>query len=198
MTHLRGTACLGLAALLAAAVAPQFLQMRRPDRILAGPGVSAERRLSDWLPQLAGGPMDTPVYVLDGARPGGTIVVLGGTHGDESAGYLAAVVLVERARLATGRLIVVPRANASGFTHNLGQEAHPQAFTIETPGGARSFTYGARVTNPVHQWPDPQVYIHAASGQALSGSETRNLNRAYPGRADGTLTEQLALRSPRC
>ena len=44
--------------------------------------------------------MDTPVYVLDGAQPGGTIVVLGGTHGDESAGYLAAVVLVERARIS--------------------------------------------------------------------------------------------------
>jgi predicted deacylase len=36
------------------------------------------------------------------------------------------------------------------------------------------------------------VYVHAASGQALSGSETRNLNRAYPGREDGSLTEQLA------
>jgi hypothetical protein len=44
----------------------------------------------------------------------------------------------------------------------------------------------------VHQWPDPQVYTHPASGQALSGSETRNLNRAYPGVPAGTLTEQIA------
>jgi hypothetical protein len=56
----------------------------------------------------------------------------------------------------------------------------------------RRFTYGARATNPVHQWPDPQVYTHASSGQTLSGSETRNLNRAYPGVADGSVTEQTA------
>ena len=35
------------------------------------------------------------------------------------------------------------------------------------------------------------MYVQA-SGQQLSGSETRNLNRAFPGRADGTLTEQIA------
>jgi hypothetical protein len=167
--------------------------MRQEDVVVAGPGVTAERRLSEWLPAIAGGPVETPVFVLDGPAPGGTVLVLGGTHGDEPAGYLAAVVLVERARVGAGRLIVLPRANASGFTHNVGQEAHPQAFTIETPAGPRRFAYGARATNPVHQWPDPQVYVHAASGQALSGSETRNLNRAYPGRADGTLTERLAL-----
>ena len=118
--------------------------------------------------------------------------MLGGTHGDEPAGYLAAVVLVERARVHAGRLIVLPRANASGFTHNIGQEAHPQDFTIDTSAGLRRFRFGARAGNPVHQWPDPQVYFHANSGQALSGSETRNLNRAYPGRAAGSLTERLA------
>ncbi len=112
----------------------------------------------------------------------------GGTHSDEQAGYLAAVVLVETARLSAGRLIVIPRANASGFTYNVPQEGHPQRFEIATPRGPRSFTFGARATNPVHQWPDPQVYTHRGSGQALSGPETRNLNRAYPGRADGSLT----------
>jgi hypothetical protein len=192
VTPLRGIACLGLAVAIVAAVAPQFLRMRQPDRIVHGPGVTAERQLSDWFPPLRGGPMDTPVYVLDSGGPGGTLVVLGGTHGDESAGYVAAVVLVEQARVTAGKVIVIPRANASGFTHNLGQEAHPQAFTVDTARGPRTFTCGARVTNPVHQWPDPQVYIHAASGQALSGSETRNLNRAYPGRPNGTLTERLA------
>jgi hypothetical protein len=86
----------------------------------------------------------------------------------------------------------VPRANRSGFTHNYAQEGHPSSFEVQTPGGPRRFTYGARATNPVHQWPDPQVYTLAGSGQTLSGSETRNLNRAYPGKADGTFTEQVA------
>jgi hypothetical protein len=86
----------------------------------------------------------------------------------------------------------VPRANASGFTHNYPQEGHPQEFDVPTPAGTRRFTYGARATNPVHQWPDPQVYTLKGSGQTLSGSETRNLNRAYPGTPDGTFTEQMA------
>jgi hypothetical protein len=180
------------AAGIAAAVTPAFRALRASDPIITGPGVASVRALSEWLPALAGGPGETPVYVLEGREPGGTALVLGGTHGDEPAGYLAAVLLVERARVERGRLLVIPRANASGFTHNIGQEAHPSQFEIGTPGGPRRFTYGARATNPVHQWPDPQVYTHAASGQTLSGIETRNLNRAYPGVADGTLTERIA------
>jgi hypothetical protein len=188
----RGSLPLLAAAVLAAAAAPEFRARHGPDLILPGPGVNAERRLSEWLPALEGGAGDTPVFVLTGDAPGGTALVLGGTHGDEAAGYLAAVVLIERARVKAGRLIVIPRANASGFTHNIGQEAHPSSFLVPTPAGPRRFSYGARATNPVHQWPDPQVYTHAGSGQTLSGSETRNLNRAYPGLADGSLTERIA------
>lgn len=172
--------------------AREFRAMWQPDEIRPGPGVTRVGRLSDTLPALAGTPGDTPVYTLAGAAAGGTALVLGGTHGDEPAGYVAAVVLVETAQVAAGRLLVIPRANASGFTHNVPQEAHPQRFEIPTPHGPRSFTFGARATNPVHQWPDPQVYTHRGSGQALSGAETRNLNRAYPGRADGSLTERVA------
>jgi hypothetical protein len=173
------------------AVAPSFTRMRAADRLLPGPGVTREARLSDYLPSLAGTPGDTPVFVLSGPAPGGTILVVGGTHGDEPAGYLAAVVLVERVRVAAGRLVVVPRANASGMTHDVPQEGHPTGFRISAPGVGRWFTYGARATSPVHQWPDPPVYI-LPGGQALSGSETRNLNRAYPGRPDGSLTERIA------
>jgi hypothetical protein len=36
------------------------------------------------------------------------------------------------------------------------------------------------------------VYLHYPSGQVLSGNETRNLNRSFPGRPDGSLTEQIA------
>jgi hypothetical protein len=32
------------------------------------------------------------------------------------------------------------------------------------------------LTNPTHQWPDPTLFTNAA-GQALSGTEVRNLNR---------------------
>ncbi|MFH1176151.1 MAG: succinylglutamate desuccinylase/aspartoacylase family protein [Acidobacteriota bacterium] len=190
----RGTGGLAVAVALGAAVAaaPSFRAMHQPDSLRPGPGVTGTRMLSAYLPALAGTAGDTPVFELAGADPGGAVLVLGGTHGDEPAGYLAAIVLVERARIHRGRLLVIPRANASGFTHNIAQEGHPQRFMVKTPGGPRSFTYGARASNPVHQWPDPQVTTLAGSGQKLAGIETRNLNRAYPGRAEGTLTEQIA------
>jgi hypothetical protein len=173
-------------------VTPGFRAMHRDDPIHPGPGVTRALSLSAYLPALRGTAGDTPVFELRGREAGGTVLVLGGTHADEPAGYVSAVLLVETVTVTAGRLLVVPRANASGFTHNYAQEGHPHAFEITTPGGTRWFTYGARATNPVHQWPDPQVYTHAGSGQALSGAETRNLNRAYPGKADGTLTERIA------
>ncbi|MDR7544380.1 MAG: succinylglutamate desuccinylase/aspartoacylase family protein [Armatimonadota bacterium] len=182
-----------VAVLVAAASGRAFLAMRVPEPIFEGPGVSRQRSLAAYNPLLRGRSADTSVYFLDGARPGGTVLVLGGTHPNEPAGYLAAVLLVERARVAAGRLIVVPRANGSAFTHNDPQEASPQTFEISTPGGPRIFRFGSRNTNPIDQWPDPDVYVHASSGQRLSGSEVRNLNRAFPGRPDGTFTEQIAL-----
>jgi hypothetical protein len=172
-------------------VVPEFREMYVNEPIRKGPGVSSVRQLSDWHPPLKGSPGDTEVYLLDSGRPGGTVLVLGGTHPNEPAGVLTAVLLVENARPAAGRLIVVPRANASGFTHTDYSEGAPQHFSVPTAAGERRFRFGSRATNPIHQWPDPDIYVHP-SGQKLSGSETRNLNRAYPGRADGPLTEQVA------
>ncbi len=37
-------------------------------------------------------------------------------------------------------------------------------------------TNGSRLTNPIHQWPDPTLYINPA-GQKLSGADSRNFNR---------------------
>ena len=97
---------------------------RRPHRTrdLASRASCRSRPTSAALRGTAG---DTPVFELRGREPGGTMLVLGGTHADEPAGYLAAVLLVERARVDAGRLLVMPRANASGFTHNYPQEGHP-------------------------------------------------------------------------
>ena len=119
------------------------------------------------------------------------MLVLGGTHANEPAGHMAAIALVESAKVNAGTLYVIPRANNSAFTHDDPQEGTLQLFHIETESGSRAFVFGSRATNPVDQWPDPDVYTHYPSGQTLSGSETRNLNRAYPGVADGNLTERM-------
>ncbi|MBL8965651.1 MAG: succinylglutamate desuccinylase/aspartoacylase family protein [Spirochaetaceae bacterium] len=166
--------------------------MRKHDFVRKGPGVTEVRMLSDWFPGIKGGRGDTEVYVLDSGKPGGSALVLGGTHANEPAGFLTAIVLVENARPEAGKLFVIPFANASAFTHTDYMEGEPRRFTIEGASGARTFRFGSRATSPADQWPDPDIYIHASSGQKLSGSETRNLNRAYPGRPDGTFTEKVA------
>ncbi|MCX7024368.1 MAG: succinylglutamate desuccinylase, partial [Spirochaetes bacterium] len=189
--HLSATiiAVLTLAACAVAGAA--FLEHRKVEPIVSGPGVSEIAKLSRWYPGLAGTPADTDVYVFRGEAPGGSMLVLGGTHPNEPSSFLSAVLLIENAKVAAGTLYIIPRANNSGFSHNDPQEGAPPAYHFTLPDGStRFFRYGSRATNPVDQWPDPDVYIHAASGQALSGNETRNLNRGYPGRTDGTLTEK--------
>lgn len=181
-----------LTALVCVLLAQQFLSMRVEEPIYPGPGVTEQRMLSDWFPGIKDTAADTPVYVLQGEEPGNSMLVLGGTHPNEPAGQLSAVLLIENAQLSVGTLYVIPRTNNSAFTTTDPQEGAPMRFTIDTPNGERWFRFGSRATNPVHQWPDPEIYVHASSGQRLSGSETRNINRSYPGRPDGTLTEKAS------
>lgn len=190
--HLSAAAVCAAALALGAVASASFLEHRKTEPIVAGPGVGEVKMLSSWFPALAGGPGDTEVYIMRGDKPGGSILVIGGTHPNEPSSFMSAVLLIENAVVEAGTLYVIPRANASGFTHNDPQEGAPLSYGITLPDGSvRRFRYGSRATNPIHQWPDPDVYIHAASGQALSGNETRNLNRGYPGRPDGTLTERV-------
>jgi predicted deacylase len=183
---------------LAAAVAilfvviPDALTMRQPDVIHKGPGVTEVRKLSDFFDGIAGTRGDTEVYVLDSGKPGASALILGGTHANEPSGYLSAVLFIENAVPAAGKLYVIPTANASAMTHTDYMEGTPRKFSIDTPTGPRTFRYGSRATSPADQGPDPDIYVHASSGQTLSGSETRYLDRAFPGRADGTFTEKIA------
>ena len=169
-----------------------FRSAKTEEPIYAGQGVTEIKKLSTWFPGLAGTSGDTDVYILDSGVPGSSMLVLGGTHPNEPSGFISAVMLIEYCRPTAGVLYVIPRANNSAFTCTDPQEAAPMKFYIETAGGTRWFRFGSRATNPIDQWPDSEVYVHASSGQKLSGSETRNLNRAYPGREDGNLTEKVA------
>jgi hypothetical protein len=190
--RVRGVVFLAVAAVATAFVALDFLAMRQPLPIIPGPGVSGVRPLSFYFEGIRGSHGDTDVYFLEGPQPGGTALVLGGTHPNEPSGHLAAVILVEKSIPLAGRLIVIAKANASGFTHNDPQEGTPQEFRIPTPAGERRFRYGSRSTSPMDQWPDPDIYLHHPSGQTLAGNQTRNLNRAFPGRPNGNFTEQVA------
>ncbi len=169
-----------------------FLKSHNQARLYPGPGVTGVTSLSAYLPNLKGTAGDSDVYIMDSGKPGETVVVLGGTHCDEPSGYIAAVTLVENVTVSSGRMIVVPQADRSGFTHTTPLEAYPGRFNIATKGGDRWFCFGSRLANPLDQWPDPDIMLHWPSGQKLSGDETRNLNRSYPGRPDGVFIERVA------
>jgi succinylglutamate desuccinylase/aspartoacylase family protein len=60
---------------------------------------------------MAGTPYETPYRIYGTGVLGPIVVVLGGVHGNEPGGWLAADRLVDAVRPATGGLLVVPRAN---------------------------------------------------------------------------------------
>ena len=168
-----------------------FYQSRRLEEpVVLSDGVTDVKRLGDYFEGVRGTVNDANLYFLDSGVPGATMLVLGGTHPEEPAGRLAAWLLAENAVMEEGRLIVVLSGNRSATTVTRVGGAYPPDFTIETDWGERTFRLGDRWSNPLDQWPDPEVYIHDPSGQYLAYVDIRNLNRAWPGRPSGTLTER--------
>ena len=171
--------------------AVEFLAMRIPEKLYPENTLTEKAGLSEYCPNLKGTFGDADIYFFDSGNPGATVLVLGGTHPNETAGFITAVVLIENILPKQGKFIIIPQSCSSGFTCTDPMEGAPQFFTLQTKTGERKFRFGSRVSNPLDQWPDPLVYSHYPSGQQLSGFETRNLNRSYPGRNNGTLTEEV-------
>jgi len=138
----------------------EFVDQWKDDIIIPGPGVTRTAVLSDYFPKLKDEYVDTMVYFLESGNPGGTVFVLGGTHPNEPSSMLTAVMLIENVVVTQGRMIVVPQANLSGYSHNDPQEGSPRHIYFSIPDGVREFRYGSRATNPIHQWPDPDIYIN--------------------------------------
>ncbi|MDR1621110.1 MAG: succinylglutamate desuccinylase [Synergistaceae bacterium] len=176
---------------LAAAGGAEFYAMRGyKEAMVLGPSVVEVRKLSQYEPSLAGTANDANIYILDSSVPGGTVMILGGTHPEEPVGPIAAHILVENARLEAGRLVVVSRANRSGSLYSRNGEAYPNYFHVETEWGEKKWRLGDRAASPLDSWPDPEVYVHYPSRQMLAYMDIRNLNRAWPGRPQGLLVER--------
>jgi hypothetical protein len=181
----------GLGLLLLFTSGVGFYQHRHLEELVVlSPGVTEVKRLSDYFDGVRGTVNDCNVYILEGEEPGATMFVMGGTHPEEPAGRLAAWLFAENAVMEQGRLIVVLSGNRSATTVTRLGGAYPTEFAIPTDYGARQVRLGDRWSNPLDQWPDPEVYIHYPSRQNLAYVDIRNLNRTWPGRPHGTLTER--------
>lgn len=75
----------------------------------------------------------TPYFVKTGAKPGPTIVVVGGVHGDEPAGFLAARAL-RRWKVETGTLVLVPDAHIEAIRRR--KRGFPRNMNALFPGKA--------------------------------------------------------------
>lgn len=164
-----------------------------------GPQVSRVGALSDYVSSLSGTNLDSPVFFIEPSKPvsapAPAILILGGTHGDEIAGVVTASLFASWARPVEARLIVIPRANASAALWPDPVRAGPSSVAIPGMSGSREFHYGSRYTNPRDEnRADPLVYLppDAGTGEGLPPSESRNLNRNYPGSGDGSLTSRAA------
>lgn len=162
------------------------------ETIVASEDLTEVKWFSDYVPSLKGTWMDTPVFIFDSGVEGGTVYINGCPHPYEPASTMAAYLMIENMQIEKGKVIIVPRANFSGSTEGMVGDAYPMFFSVESDWGTSTFKIGDRYTNPLDQWPDPFTYVNYPSGQNLAYQDIRNLNRTYPGRENGTLTERAA------
>ncbi len=187
----RKIAVAALGAVLAVFAGLSFYRSRHlREPVVPGPGFARVVKLGDYFAPIRGTVNDANVYILEGKEPGGTVLLLGGTHPEEPAGRLASWIFAENAALSQGRLIVILSANRSATTATRLGGAYPPDYTVPTAWGGQTFRMGDRWSNPLDQWPDPEVYLHYPTRQQLAYVDIRNLNRAFPGRPNGTLTER--------
>jgi len=164
-----------------------------PD-IRPGYGVTETGWLSDYFEPLRGTNLDTPLYIMEGEEEGATFLLMGGTHAREIGASMSAVTFIENAVVKVGRVIVIPFTNRSAASVNDTSTDQERLIRIDSKSGPRFIVYGDRRTDPVDQGEvDPEIFVHYPSGMELEeGAEARNLNRNYPGKADGNGTQQLA------
>ena len=180
---------LGLALLVSSGIS-FYASRHLKEPVVLGPGVTKVKKLSEYFSGIRGTENDCNIYFLEGKNPGAKMFVLGGTHPEEPGGRLVTWILAENAVMEQGNLIVALSASRSATTVTRLSGAYPADFTIPTGWGGQKFRMGDRYANPLDQWPDPEVFIHYPSNQALAYLDIRNLNLCWPGRPNGTLTEK--------
>ena len=190
-TNFRRVFRLGITAVVLGAFALQAsLAAFRMD-VRPGYGVIRMKWLSDYNEHLKNSEYDTPVLVLDGRGQGAVALVMGGTHPREIAGVTAATLIVENARVEEGTLFVIPCLNAAGMSVSDTLGHRPHQFEVEGRSGKRFLSYGDRYVPLRPGERDPEHFLHPSGFVHKNGAEWRNVNRNYPGKADGTPAQRI-------
>ena len=116
--YISGAILLGLALIIAFVTGSNYSKLHELPEIASGPSVTKVVMLSDYFSGLKDTPGDTPVYVMEGAKPGGKSLILGGTHPNEPSGHLSAILFIQNAIVDEGTVFVLPYTNRSAFTQD--------------------------------------------------------------------------------
>ncbi|XVH33493.1 succinylglutamate desuccinylase/aspartoacylase family protein (plasmid) [Haloferacaceae archaeon DSL9] len=111
----------------------------------------------------------TTVYVTEANRSGPTVFVIGGQHGDEPSGWMAANEIAQW-QLESGKLVVVPEANPVAI--------RDRTYTTDEGNLNRQWTIGSDPATPLSRaiWGvvedhDPDVFFDLHSSFGIYGSD---------------------------
>ncbi|QLG62682.1 succinylglutamate desuccinylase/aspartoacylase family protein [Halorarum salinum] len=110
---------------------------------------------------------ETAVTVVESGHPGPTVVVVGGQHGNEPAGYRAAG-RVENWEIERGTLVVVPEANPAAVENGM-REVRGRDLNGQFPVGERPRTAQARTVWGVLERHDANVVVDLHSSRGIYG-----------------------------
>lgn len=137
---------------------------------------------------MAGTRYQTPFFIKTGAQSGPTIFVIGGLHGDEKAGYLAAREL-KKWMVTRGKLVLVPDAHIEAIRR--GVRAYPRNMNRLFPGKKEG---DAMEKLAFEIW---QLIVKSKPDLVLTLHESRGFHADEPARYGQTFTYDFAELSPR-
>lgn len=129
--------------------------------VLASP---ADNREPTYL-LLPGTRYETGVYVIDAPEPGPTAIVVGGMHGDERSGYLAAKAVTDW-KFDAGRVVVLPAANRPALERGTRHGIHGDLNRKFPPDGEPTTKLARAIWNNVVLKHDPDLLmdLHRSKG----------------------------------
>lgn len=121
--------------------------------------------------------IEIPVYVFNGEKPGPTILLQGGLHGDEvnSIELIRRMLINKRYKILQGCVIVVPLLNVFGFL-NLSRDMHGKDVNRSFPGsktGSLASRMAHYLTNELIQNIDFAIDYHTGGAQRSNYPQIR-------------------------
>jgi len=107
-------ACLFVSLMLALKAIMDFKKMWIEEDLLPSKGLTKYLFLHEYHPPLKNSNGDTKVYCFEGKEPGGSILLLGGTHPNEAAGFVTAYLMLENLSVSKGKIFIISGPSGVG------------------------------------------------------------------------------------